>query len=80
MSCIASQNSQDMTQSHTQILAVNGVDTFGKPIQDVAKMFVGDEGTSVDLRFHDALICVAVCCRVLQSVAAWCSVLQCVFV
>ena len=31
-------------------MAVNGVETFGKPIQEVAKMFVGDEGTTVILR------------------------------
>ena len=33
-----------------QILAVDSAETFGKPIQDVARMFVGNEGTVVDLR------------------------------
>jgi hypothetical protein len=36
--------------ANDQILAVNGVETSGKPIQDVAKMFVGIEGSSVDLK------------------------------
>jgi C-terminal processing protease CtpA/Prc len=45
-----------MTHRHacTQILAVDGAETCGKPIQDVAKMFVGDEGTTVTLRISCA--------------------------
>ena len=43
-------HSSGLLRENDQILCVDGSDTFGKPIQQVAKLFVGVEGSSVDLK------------------------------
>jgi len=39
-----------LMRENDQIIAVDGNDTFGKPIQQVARLFVGPEGSTVDLK------------------------------
>ena len=61
-----------------------GQSVRGLTIGQLARLILGQMGSMVDLqvrrRYTLTLQCVAVCCSVMQRVAAWRSVAQCVAV